>query len=336
MENGQTLSSAGDVSPRPFAARPLAALLKQARMEADLTQEALAERAGVSVRRIRDLERGTAHRPRVDTVRLLAEALGLPPDAHAAFVAAARRPPLPSGDAARDLTEVVASPTVGAIQGRRRAWPARPLVAGTVGAVVVVVLVAGVAWMRGPMVMPAARVPIIHTAVVGPDQMACCWARHGPWSADPAHGYPGFTGQTYWVWAHGATRPPVSTVRWSFTPSPRTVGDGGWRHVAVDVWVPDNNADARVVYVVTDGRSRSFQRPIDQESPAPGFVHRSPGWVRLGTFDGTRDGRRRGGLAVELTDRASTDCTAYHYASRTCVIGAAQVRFTYATETPHP
>jgi len=86
MENGQTLSSAGGAPPRPFAA-----LLKQARTEADLTQEALAERAGVSVRRIRDLERGTAHRPRVDTVRLLADALGLPPDAHAAFVAAARR-----------------------------------------------------------------------------------------------------------------------------------------------------------------------------------------------------------------------------------------------------
>jgi len=331
MENGQTLASAGDVSSRPFAA-----LLKQARTEADLTQEALAERAGVSVRRIRDLERGTAHRPRVDTVQLLADALGLPPDAHAAFVAAARRPPCPAGDAAPDPPEVVAPLTEGAIQGRRRAWPARPLAAGALGAVVVVVLVAGVAWMRGPMVTPAARGPIIHTAVVGPDQTACCWARHGPWSADLAHGYPGFTGQTYWVWAHGATRPPVSTVRWSFTPSPRTVGDGGWRHVAVDVWVPDNNADARVVYVVTDGRSRSFQRPIDQESPAPGFVHRSPGWVRLGTFDGTRDGRRRGGLAVELTDRASTDCTAYHYASRTCVIGAAQVRFTYATETPHP
>ncbi len=323
METGHTLAPAGDVSPRPFAA-----LLKQARTEADLTQEALAERAGVSVRRIRDLERGTAHRPRVDTVRLLAEALGLPPDVHAAFIAAARRPPRPAGDAAPDPTEAVPSPLGGAIQGRRRAWPGQPLVTGALGAVVV--LVAGVAWMRGPTVTPSARAPIIHTTVVGPGQAACCWARQATWYADPAHGYPTFAGPTYWTWAHGTTRPPVSTAHWSFTPAPRTVGDGGWRHVVVDMWVPDNNADARVIYVVTDGRGRLYRRTVDQESPAPGFVHRSPGWVQLGTFDGTRDGRRWGGLAVALTDRASADCAAYHYASRRCVVGAAQVRFTYA------
>jgi len=322
MENGHTLAPAADVSPRPFAA-----LLKQARAEVDLTQEALAERAGVSVRRIRDLERSTAHRPRVDTVQLLANALGLPPDAHAAFIAAARRPPRPAGDAAPDPTEAVPSPLGGAIQGRRRAWPGRPLVAGALGAVVV--LVAGIAWMRGPTMTPSARAPIIHTTVVGPGQAACCWAKQATWYADPAHGYPAFAGPTYWTWAHGATRPPVSTVHWSFTPSARTVGDGGWRHVAVDMWLPDNNADARVIYVVTDGRGRLYRRAVDQESPAPGFVHRSPGWVRLGVFDGTRDGRRWSGLLVDLTDRAPTDCAAYHYASRRCTIGAAQVRFSY-------
>jgi len=320
MENGQTLSSAGDTSLRPFAA-----LLKQARTEADLTQEALAERAGVSVRRIRDLEHGTAHRPRVDTVQLLAEALGLPPDAHAAFITAARRPRRPAGDAAPDPTEAVPSPTESTIQGRRRVWPGRPLVAGALGAVVV--LMAGIAWMRGPMVTPPARVPIIHTAVVGPGQAACCWAKQATWYADGMHGYPGFIGPTYWTYAHGATRPPVSAVRWSFAPPPRTIGD--WRHVVVDVWVPDNNADARVAYVVTDGRGRSSRRAVDQEFPAPGFVHRSPGWIRLGVFDGTRDGRRWGGLLVDLTDRAPMDCAAYHYASPVCTIGAAQVRFSY-------
>jgi len=50
----------------------------------------------------------------------------------------------------------------------------------------------------------------------------------------------------------------------------------------------------------------------------------------LGTFDGTRDGRRWGGLAVELTDRAPADCAAYHYAARRCMVGAAQARFTAA------
>jgi len=322
METEQTLPSVGEAPPQPFAA-----LLKQARKEADLTQEALAERAGVSVRRIRDLERGAAHRPRVDTVRLLADALGLPPDPHAAFIASARRPPCPSDDAPDLLTVVMAS-TQDARRGQRVAWPVQLLVGGALGALVV--LVAGVAWMHEPRVTPSAPTPVTHTAVIGPGQTACCWTRHAPWYADPAHGYPAFAGRTYWTWAHGATRPPVSTIRWSVTPSPRTTAaDVGWHRVSVDVWVPDNNADARVVYVVTDGRGRSSRWAVDQESPAPGFVHRSPGWVRLGIFDGTREGRRWGGLTVELTDQASTDCAAYHYASRLCTVGAAQIRFSY-------
>ncbi len=321
METGHTLAPAGDVSPRPFAA-----LLKQARTEADLTQEALAERAGVSVRRIRDLERGTAHRPRVDTVRLLAEALGLPPDVHAAFIAAARRPPRPAGDAAPDPTEAVPSPLGGAIQGRRRAWPGRPLVTGALGALTVVLL-GIVAWVRGPAAASRKPPAVVQMAVIGSNQAACCWAKQGAWYADALHGYPGFTGPTYWTYAHGATRPPVSAVRWSFAPPPRAIGD--WHHVTVDVWIPDNNADARVAYVVTDGRGQHRRRAIDQESPVPGFAHRSPGWVWLGVFDGTRDGRRWGGLMVDLTDQAPTDCAAYRYASPVCAIGAAQVRFSY-------
>jgi predicted ATPase/transcriptional regulator with XRE-family HTH domain len=55
-------------------------LLRQRRREADLTQEALAERAGVSVRAIADLERGVIRAPRRDTLEMLASALGLSPD----------------------------------------------------------------------------------------------------------------------------------------------------------------------------------------------------------------------------------------------------------------
>ena len=51
--------------------------LKSARLDAGLTQEELAERSGVSVRTIGNLERGAPHRPHKDTLRLLAEALGL-------------------------------------------------------------------------------------------------------------------------------------------------------------------------------------------------------------------------------------------------------------------
>jgi non-specific serine/threonine protein kinase len=52
-------------------------VLRDHRRAAGLTQEELAERAGVSPRSISGLERGDAHIPRRDTVALLARALGL-------------------------------------------------------------------------------------------------------------------------------------------------------------------------------------------------------------------------------------------------------------------
>jgi predicted ATPase/transcriptional regulator with XRE-family HTH domain len=52
-------------------------VLRRCRLAAGLTQEELAERAGLSVRGISDLERGVKQRPRRDTVSLLADALGL-------------------------------------------------------------------------------------------------------------------------------------------------------------------------------------------------------------------------------------------------------------------
>src|SRR5436309_2436066 len=56
-----------------------------------MTQEALAERAGVGVRTIRGLETGERADPRVTTVRLLADALGLSPDEREELLAAAIR-----------------------------------------------------------------------------------------------------------------------------------------------------------------------------------------------------------------------------------------------------
>lgn len=59
----------------------LGELLRDHRRAAGLTQEELAELAGVSPRSISELERGGAHLPRRDTIGLLARALGLsPPD----------------------------------------------------------------------------------------------------------------------------------------------------------------------------------------------------------------------------------------------------------------
>ena len=71
-------------------------LLRRYRVAAGLTQEELAERAGVSIRGISDLERGARGLPRKDTVRLLLDALALSPADRAALVAAAERPQKPT------------------------------------------------------------------------------------------------------------------------------------------------------------------------------------------------------------------------------------------------
>lgn len=64
-------------------------LLRRYRIARGLTQEALAERAGVSVRGLSDLERGVRQYPHADTVRRLAEALGLPGEERARLADAA-------------------------------------------------------------------------------------------------------------------------------------------------------------------------------------------------------------------------------------------------------
>src|SRR5215211_2349028 len=64
-------------------------VLRRVRIAAGLTQEALAERAGLSVRGISDSERGVNRTPRKDTVALLMEALQPAGEDRAAFVAAA-------------------------------------------------------------------------------------------------------------------------------------------------------------------------------------------------------------------------------------------------------
>ena len=65
-------------------------LLRRRRLAAGLNQEELAERAGLSVRAIGALERGHRLAPRLDTVRMLANALGLTEGGRAELLAAAR------------------------------------------------------------------------------------------------------------------------------------------------------------------------------------------------------------------------------------------------------
>jgi predicted ATPase/DNA-binding XRE family transcriptional regulator len=93
---------------------PFAELLRRLRLAAGLTQESLAQAAGISVDAVGTLERGTRLTPRADTARLLADALRLdgedrrrflsvsaphprhPPPAWSAWPLAGRSPPVRS------------------------------------------------------------------------------------------------------------------------------------------------------------------------------------------------------------------------------------------------
>jgi predicted ATPase len=84
-------------SPASFGA-----LLRHHRLTAGLTQEALAERSGLTARGIQLLERGGRTSPRAETVRLLADALELAAVERSAFIAAAN-PELSRAPAAAKL-----------------------------------------------------------------------------------------------------------------------------------------------------------------------------------------------------------------------------------------
>jgi predicted ATPase/transcriptional regulator with XRE-family HTH domain len=89
-------------------------LLRQHRLAAGLTQEGLAERAGVSARGVQDLERGLRATPRAETVRLLADALGLDPESRSRLIAAAHPElaiPPPSGANPLPLAALPVAPT---------------------------------------------------------------------------------------------------------------------------------------------------------------------------------------------------------------------------------
>jgi transcriptional regulator with XRE-family HTH domain len=87
---------------------PFARLLRHYRIDAALTQEELAERAGLSARAISDLERGVKTRPHRVTVELLADALGLQAEERERLAAAV--PPSGAAHARRgDTTPYLAS-----------------------------------------------------------------------------------------------------------------------------------------------------------------------------------------------------------------------------------
>ena len=101
------------VTDRP--ALDFGGLLRELRVAARLTQEELAEAAGLSPRTVSDLERGVSRRAHKDTARLLADALRLIGPARARFeaVARAREPgdagPSAAAAATRTLPRDIAS-----------------------------------------------------------------------------------------------------------------------------------------------------------------------------------------------------------------------------------
>ena len=95
-----------------------AGVLRRLRTEAGLTQEELAEAAGLSPRSVSDLERGIHRTARKDTAVLLADALGLAEPPRALFVAAARGRAL-----AAEVLAVVRGEAPGAAAAATRTLP---------------------------------------------------------------------------------------------------------------------------------------------------------------------------------------------------------------------
>jgi transcriptional regulator with XRE-family HTH domain len=75
--NQITLRGQSGRPSRPVMVAAFGVALRRHRERLVLTQEALAHQAGISVRTIRDLERGRVRRPRAVSVRLLSDALHL-------------------------------------------------------------------------------------------------------------------------------------------------------------------------------------------------------------------------------------------------------------------
>jgi transcriptional regulator with XRE-family HTH domain len=82
---------ANDSLMNPEQLSPFGELLRRHRLSAGLSQERLAERAGISLAAVNTLERGVRRAPYLQTMMKLADALSLAGADRAAFMASARR-----------------------------------------------------------------------------------------------------------------------------------------------------------------------------------------------------------------------------------------------------
>jgi tetratricopeptide (TPR) repeat protein/transcriptional regulator with XRE-family HTH domain len=116
-----------DPGPQDARAPDIGGRLREWRERTLLTQEQLAERAGISVRTIRRYERsGSAGRPQSASIRLLADALGLSPTERAMLVTAREPAPVDSTDAAGSPAAWAARIGSSTAPTRQRQLPAPP------------------------------------------------------------------------------------------------------------------------------------------------------------------------------------------------------------------
>jgi tetratricopeptide (TPR) repeat protein/transcriptional regulator with XRE-family HTH domain len=132
------------VADRP--ALDLGGLLRELRVAARLTQEELAEAAGLSPRTVSDLERGVSRRAHRDTARLLADALHLTGPARARFEAVARaRDPGDAGPGAAAAATRTLPRDVASFTGRQQELEQLAAAAAGAGGVVGIHAIGGMA-----------------------------------------------------------------------------------------------------------------------------------------------------------------------------------------------
>jgi tetratricopeptide (TPR) repeat protein/transcriptional regulator with XRE-family HTH domain len=127
-------------------AREFAGLLRELRVAAQLTQEELAEAAGLSPRTVSDLERGVSQKAHKDTARLLADALHLIGAARVRFEAVARgRGPGDAGSGAAALATRTLPRDIASFTGRQGELAQLAEAAAGIGGVVGIHAIGGMA-----------------------------------------------------------------------------------------------------------------------------------------------------------------------------------------------
>ena len=156
-----------------------AGLLRELRVAAGLTQEDLAEAAGLSPRTVSDLERGVSRRAHKDTARLLADALHLTGPARARFEAVARgRDPGGAGPGAAAVATRTLPRDIASFTGRQQELEQLAEAAAGAGGVVSIHAIGGMAGVGKTAFAVHARLPADERRNV--DRLRACLIPLGP------------------------------------------------------------------------------------------------------------------------------------------------------------